>query len=534
MKPGFLTIIALASLSFDPEVQLPPLDEGAILEAYKAEIWQEEDTVFTELLIVARSADFSGLNDIRRYVHAFDLQQQSVELVSARISRDGGREWLDVPEWAIDTLGSTNSWTRQFVVAYPGILPNSLVEIHVIRKDWSLLSHSGLWFVYSPASELPARSLEISVRMESGNTGIDFIAEGYHVINEDGRIVFIADFPETQLILTCIDSWSSLVQLLLNEANTHLSVHEYPPDLREAALEISARSAGEHDLVEQTRFAITDNFRPMSISSECRRFCCRTLQEILDTRIASPLEMALLTSAILRFYGFDAEPVIATDNEPFLPVPDSWDRFLVEVKNTTGCQWLLEPSAFLVPAGYVYRPEGLWLLGFNDSRLRYISPNPSHENYLEEKWTINPKTGSVTLEISSGGFFSMKLRRRFAGLSRAGKQVAFARWLWQSGTALLIENIDASDFYDICTPAVITLEAGMACTDSDSVFLLLPGLIWETPENLLMDFSREWIIEGADWIISPQDVEIIESEGSFFLSTHLPDSYLFLIVAGGN
>ncbi|MBN1434243.1 hypothetical protein JW921_05740 [Candidatus Fermentibacterales bacterium] len=487
--------------------QLDP-SGGALIEEYRIDARLDADTMRVRTRVLARAEGPLGAALLRRAGDRYDPEVQSLSLLLARMGPLGGGGevecWSDIPEWAVDTLYDASSGRAELVFVFPGLTTGWAVEYEVELLDWSGLWECGPWLRFSPG-ELPGiSSLELEIRDDDGGRRISFETDLPGDYTEapgsragEGHLVLHASHPDSGLRVSAIASWEELSGLVLASACS-LAGSPSPPDLREAELEIAARSAIGADLARRASFALTDNLRLIASPPLHRSFSCRSAQEILDSRIASSLEMCALLSKMLVDLGLPAALIACSECEPSIPLPDQWTRFAVRLETASG-ELYLEPAAWASPAGYLRRPEGLWVLEPGGACPPYLAPNTPSENACLEEYELDPTAGRIEMRVQPRGHYSEVLRRLLtAGGSSAPDDIgrALVRWLWRSRWLCMPDTLGSSPLLDLAEPAWLeaVFRVGVV-PEGEQGMLLLPALDWGSGEGVPRSFRRRWTIE---------------------------------------
>ncbi|MBD3369817.1 hypothetical protein GF402_05575 [Candidatus Fermentibacteria bacterium] len=450
---------------------------------YESELWTSGDTLLRKIHVGGIIGD-NGL--LRRLRQNYDPSYQSVRLLGASVAPPSGEE-AEVPSWAVDTLHGGGGYPRCLSVAFPGAVPGSAIDYTILRKDWGRLYEKGPWLLFEP------RTVDVDtvrIFIHDPPPGLEWRGEGYVSEEAEGTLVLRAQNPSSTLWVSSIASWEALGDMLLREAD-EATEPPFPPDLRAAALAASSYGPDGRSMVLRARTLLTESFQPDPELNPLRMVTVRPLQEILDSRKATPLEMAVVMVGICRELGLSPRLLPARDSRPALPVPTGWDRMLVRVLTTDGREILVEPSAYLTEADYVHRPSGLWLLDTERDALLSMEPNPAFENTCREEWRLDPSTGSFDLSLACRGYFDMLLRRKLAGLSLDEAVTALAVWMWHSGSVAAVESLQVSDLFDLSTPATVRAEGRLPL--SDGPYLLAPGMDWDLSVEMESQFERRWL-----------------------------------------
>jgi hypothetical protein len=231
----------------------------------------------------------------------------------------------------------------------------------------------------------------------------------------------------------------------------------------------------------------------------------RDLQLILDSREATPLEMAVVFTAVCRELGLEAVIVPAGGDLDGVPVPTGWDRFLVRVSSEEGDHWYLEPSAYLTGASWIFRPDTLNVI-VDGAPLR-LPPNAPGESVCRETWRIDPAEGTFVLVIETSGWYDMVLRRMTAGIPEEQLLLDLAEWSWLSGRTVVPESATHADPYSLECRMDVSVTGNLWQSTDDRRFAeVLPALDWARPDSIPGELERRWILTGAIGAISGAEV----------------------------
>jgi hypothetical protein len=368
-------------------------------------------------------------------------------------------------------------------------------------RDWSPWFASGPWILFDPAA-LPEIDL-VSVRVEGDDRSLDHSGDGYTcTVPREGNVLAEAEIPRAPLWVAPSSTWTELADMLLAGADSVLS-GVIPPDIRGAVIEAAAAGADPFMAAERARTLLTESFIVADHPPGWQVFRVSGLQDILDRRTATPLEMAVLMAVIGRELGLEAEILPVSSRDPVLPVPAGWDRFLVRLTGDSGRTLVTEPSARLVQSGYVHAPDTLYLLSRREGRVLTRPPGGPMENMCRERWTIDPVNGVFTLELDCRGYYDMVLRRKLAGLGEDELPAALSAWIWRGGVVLVPDSVSVSDFYDLSEPATLLASGVVDCSSPGTgYFTRTPSIPWEVPPGTGTDMVRSWSLPGS--AISPE------------------------------
>ena len=375
-----------------------------------------------------------------------------------RVSRNYNPEWMEVeflhgsygfngaereiPEWAVDTLTGSTGWPRALVAAFPGLRPGMSLRWGFREQNSGIFSNRGLFYTYMADHEPDT----IIVRCEDA-PGLSAWVTGFEESLEDGMRVFTSTGEDyRELWLSTATNWTEVESILLGSA-LEASI-ETPPDLREASIEAGAAGALPRMRVSRGRVLITESMQLLPFPGGDAGFIVRPVQEILDTRSATPMEAATLLSAMCRVMGIDAAVIPATDILPPIPSPLGFFRAFILADGI-----LEEPSEYLSPAGWVDTQDTLWLL-LPGGTIAELPPKMEMEQCMET-WCISPEDGRFTVQVTAKGGFDRELRRRLAGLSHEEMLLKVSDWFRSSEIYFFPDSVVISDFYDLTEPAAM-------------------------------------------------------------------------------
>jgi len=477
------------------------------VSCYSVSITLHQDTLFKVIEIRGHQGSDRLLS---RMTHGFNPETQSIILDRALFS-SGGPGFGPVPEWAVDTLSGSGTWPLSLVTAFPALREGMAIDYRVSITDWSGNWEHGAWAVFSPfVKGIYPDTCRFSVSGD-GVQDLQWHAPGYDISRSHGNLEFTSTDSSDILIVSPFMDFETLEDFLLKESTVFLT-SSFPPDLREAALQATTAGADEYAQSVLSRTLLCNSISPAPSVSGADVFLTRGLQEILDTRRATPLEMALVYAAMCTELGMDAEIIPAGTTGYRIPVPVGWDRYLVRLASGNAFEWYMEPSAFLTRASYIYRPDTLYLL--EDGNVRPMPPNGPEENILREEWYIDPAEGTFMLVIACDGIYDMLMRRRFAGLSQEEKIIAVSEWSWLSGRVLLPDSVSISDPYDLASDMSLSLFGTIWLPPVESHFALyLPVLNWGEVDSISDSVTRRWTLSDTRNFISPHPLimEILDS-----------------------
>lgn len=407
----------------------------------------------------------------------------------SRVSQDYDPDYMSVtflgasrpvPEWGVDTLAGSGGWPRTLMVAMPGIEPGTEVTWAFSAEEFGVNAERGFWWNWSGASGPD------SVRVAVHSSGEYLVhSEGF---TRTGPGEFVSGPEQTRSIWVAspID-WSEACRMVLGGAFPLLSPDDsFPPDLTDAVIQAGAAGASAELFLGRARTLISDNIRVTSPRGEAA-LRVRTLQDILDSRYATPLETAVLFCAMARRAGYDARLAAGRNDLPPFPYPIGWNRFLVRVDTPDGALWF-EPSAPLSPAGYVESPDTLFLLVEGFDRVLAVEPNPGTGNLCRESWSLDPAAGTFTLTIEARGGFDRELRERLGGMPEHDAILAISDWFRASGIHLFPTSCTMSDYFDLALPASLSVN-GVLARSSPPVFERVPDLLWLSPGERVVEVN---------------------------------------------
>ncbi|PIE52078.1 hypothetical protein CSA37_08465 [Candidatus Fermentibacteria bacterium] len=372
----------------------------------------------------------------------FDPDYMEVELLHAEYGFEGALR--SVPDWAVKTLTGSEGWPGALVVAFPGLRPGMEMEWTFRIRDEGRLSSAGLFYTYIAGREPAA----IEVRCPDAE-GLSFRQSGFVCSSRGDRRVFVSnDQNYRELWISTAESWEEVGNLLLESSRA--SAEETPPDLREAAIEAGAAGALPQMRISRGRVLITESMQLLPFPGGDAGFSVRSIQEILDSRRATPMEAATLLSAMCRVMGIDAPVVPATDILPPIPSPLGFNRAFILAEGN-----LEEPGEYLSPAGWVDMQDTLWLL-LPGGILGELPPETLADSCGEE-WEIFPDQGLFTLTVTAFGGFDRELRRKMAGRDANSLLLAAGEWFRASGIHFVPSSVHISDLYDLAEAASITV-----------------------------------------------------------------------------
>ncbi|MCP4646172.1 MAG: hypothetical protein GY852_00350, partial [bacterium] len=258
-----------------------------------------------------------------RVTRDFDPDYMDVEVIGSSYGFPG--QPRNVPEWAVDTLTGSEGWPLALVVAFPGLRPGMTVEWTFRIKDNGNLSQNGLFYTYIAGEEPDTITVSCS-DVEDLSIG----QHGFTVSHDRNRLHFSSiDEGFKELWISTASGWEEVQDILL--ASSRISSMDTPPDLREAAIEAGAAGALPRMRVSRGRVLITESMQLLPFPGGDAGFAVRSLQEILDSRRATPIEAATLLSAMCRVMSIEAPVIPATNILPLVPSPHGFFRTFILV-----------------------------------------------------------------------------------------------------------------------------------------------------------------------------------------------------------
>jgi len=453
---------------------------------YEVLMTMEDDTLVTVINVKGLEGN-DGLFLRNRF--NFDPEFQSLKLNETWFGYPD-QQLRDIPGWAVDTLSGSNGYPLSLVIAFPGLMAGMELGYSLEIRDWSPIWQKGPWLLFLPGDYPDMESF--SVEIIDSPEELFASGEGYSVSRTGNGLSVTAAHPEETLWISPFDSWSLLAEFILSDADSVSSLPA-PPDLRSATIEAAAAGADPLMAVNRARTLLTESFIVLDSPPGWSAFTTRDVQVILDTRHATPLEMAIVMTSICRELGLSTEIIAATDLLPPVPIPAGWNRFLVRVEGREGRSLLIEPSAQLSPSNYVYTPDTLYMLSISSGRLLERAPNSAYENMCRETWTLNPSERSFSLDLDCRGYYDMFFRRRFGGLAVRELPAALSVWIWRSGNILIPDTVIVSDLFDLGEPVRVHATGSLPSPETGTpLFISSPGLTWNEPAEMAYDVTRIW------------------------------------------
>lgn len=464
---------------------------------YSVSISLQQDTLY-------RTIEIKGIQGsdrlLSRISHGFNPETQAISLERAVFGFPGG-ESGPIPQWAVDTLTGSGGWDLALVTAFPALQEGMMIDYRIAVADWSGNWEKGTWAVLSPSFK--GIRPDTSRFTVSGDMleNLNWYGSGYDINESDETLEFTATDSSGLLIISPFINFEDLENFMMQETAVILD-SAYPLDLREAALQATSAGAFQFAQAARARSLLCNSINPSSIVNGRDLFAVHSLQEILDLRSGTALEIALVFAAMCRELGMEAVIIPAGSIDYGIPVPEGWNRFLVRLTSEEGDSWFMEPSAYLTPASYVYKPDTLYII--ENGNIRIMPSNTSEENGLVEDWSINPRNGTFVLEIECSGWYDMNLRRRSAGLCREALILALSEWSWLSGRTIIPDSLTISDPFDLGTDMKLTVHGRLWIPATNSRFAeYLPIIDWMKPEYIPVRLTRRWILSGVEGVYCP-------------------------------
>jgi len=479
----------------------------------RMELRQRGDTLIRSTEV---RAEYLGEEELARLGVPYDPGLQSVVLLYAE-TRAPGAEWVPLPEWARERVDGSGGYPRSLQLAFTGLQPGDSLRWGLVQREWGPRSAAGPWMVLPP----PAGMKMVEVSVERQPSGLRWAGEGW-TGEEDGGLLLRSDTAaHDTLWLTSLQSWRGLGRLML-AGIPEVPRESLPPDLREAALQASSAGADPWSQLCLARTLLTESFQIMRVPSPPASWRVRSLQRILDSRRATPLELAVLLSAMCSVLEMEAEIVPATGFRPLLPVPAGWDRFLLRVRSGRR-SWLVDPAAALAQSDHVPDGERLWMLRIAADTVTAPPEEPSGASLCREEWNLDPEAGTFTLGLYCRGDYDAALRRRLAGLAGREDEAALSLWLWQSGSTCIVDTVEYDEsLFRLERPVEVMVRGRLGYSGTP---LLLPAVDWsldgargeirrtwrlpgsmEAPDSLVRPSGGEWTLLGSENPLPPRTV----------------------------
>lgn len=489
MIKQLLTIICLILAS-------PVISAPSRVSYYSVSISLQEDTL-------RKVIDIRGIQGsdrlLSRITRGFNPETQSV-LLERAVFGVSESETGPIPEWAVDTLSCTAGWQLALVTAFPALREGMTIDYRIVVTDWSGNWENGVWAVLSPSvKNISPDTCRFSVSGDMVEK-LNWQGRGYEISRRDETIEFTATDSSGILVVSPFSTYGELSDFVLREAIVTLD-SSYPPDLREAALQATSAGADQHAQTERARSLLCNSFNPCSAVQGTDVSAVQDLQEILDQRSGTTLEIALVFAAMCRELGIEADIIPASGIDYGIPIPEGWNRFLVKLESDDGEEWFVEPSAFLTPASFIYRPDTLYII--ENGNLRTMPPNEPGENQNSEEWHIDCADGTFSLEMECSGWYDIMIRRMLAGLSSEEMLLTLSEWSWLSGRTIIPDSLTVSDPFDLGTNMTLSVHGILWIpVDNSPAAEYLPVFNWSKPDDLPGETARTWVLSKAENVYS--------------------------------
>lgn len=463
----------------------------SVVDLYSVALSMEGDTL-------VRVMEFTGVQGsdrlLSRISRGFDPSIQSVSLETAHMGTSS-EDLHRIPSWSVDTLTGGSSWRRSLVTAFPNLREGMAVHYRITVRDWSGNWSRGAWAVLSPRLKGIVPDSCVFSFSDGMMEGMVWSGEGYRISSRGGVTRFTARNPSEPLVVTPFTDHRGLEEFLLSAAKSVLA-KPFPPDLREAALQATSAGADGYAQSMRARTLLCNSISPERVMNGRRVNGCRELQEILDSRRATPLEMAAVYTAVCRELGMEAKIIPAGGGNFDVPVPSDWNRYLVRITSSEGDSWFVEPSAYLSPASWIPGADSLRIiLGGEPAEMPRSAASVSR---CREVWRVDALSGTFRLELDCRGWFDMSLRRRTAGLSEEEVVLSLAEWGWLSGRTLVPDTLFHGDPFALDEPMVLTAEGRLwEPPVTDQFAEVLPALLRPGADSVQGSLERQWRISGA-------------------------------------
>ncbi|OPL18523.1 MAG: hypothetical protein AVO35_04115 [Candidatus Aegiribacteria sp. MLS_C] len=474
-------------------IAIPPDPSGICsrISTYRVIHGMEGDTL-------VRTVDLRGVQGsdrlLSRVVIPFDPEYQSILLCDAEMG-PAGADPRDIPSWAVDTLTGSGGRGRSLVAAFPALAEGMEVHVGLVLRDWSDSWSHGAWGVLQPVFNGMKADSCIFCFEQGMIEGIAWSGDDYLEERRNGMLVLSGGASAGPLTFSPFQDHRELYEFILQKADNALS-GPFPPDLREAALQATSAGADHWSQSMRARTLLCNSIAPAAGSEGGSSRECSSLQEILDSRTATPLEMAVVFTAVCRELGMNAEIVPAGGSAEGIPVPSGWDRFLVGLRSDGGGEWLVEPSAYLTPASWITRNGPLNCI--RAGRLFTLPSNNAGESCCIESWKLDTSEGTFVLSLRATGWFDVLLRRMTAGLPVEQLILEFSELCWLAGRTTVPETLELSDPYVLDSRMTITVAGRLGGGGLEAgTIAVLPALAWSVPDSLYSSLDRSWTIEGT-------------------------------------
>lgn len=463
----------------------------SVVDRYSVSLSMRGDTL-------VRVMEFTGVQGsdrlLSRISRGFDPYTQSVSLEMAHMGTSS-EELHRIPSWSVDTLTGGGSWPRSLVAAFPNLREGMAVHYRITVMDWSGNWSHGAWAVLSPRLKGIVPDSCVFSFSDGMMEGLVWTGEGYRMSSRGGGTLFTARNPSAPLVVSPFTDHRDLEEFLLLEADSVLA-EPFPPDLREAALQATSAGADGYAQSMRARTLLCNSISPERVMNGRRVNGCRELQEILDSRRATPLEMAAVYAAVCRELGMEATIVPAGPGNFDVPVPPDWNRYLVRITSSEGDSWFVEPSAYLSPASWISGADSLTIILGGETA--EIPPSSRSLSRCREFWRVDAVSGTFQLELDCRGWFDMSLRRRTAGLSDEEVLLSLAEWGWLSGRTLVPDTVFHGDPFALDEPMVLTAEGRLwEPPAADEFAEVLPALLLPGADSVRGSQERQWTVSGA-------------------------------------
>lgn len=405
----------------------------------------------------------------------FDPACETMELLSATVARPG-EPGEPLPAWAVDTLTGTDGSPLSLVVAVP---PGCTASLRLSSRMFDRLSRTAPSMVLAP----PVPGASMTVLADDREGTLRWEGEGYSASRQGTRTRLVSSAPAGQLALSWMGTWSDLYSALSVEADSILAEGD-PLASREAAIEAGAAGADPSAQLARLRTIFCNSMRFLHPQASGLLFPVRSVEQILGSRTATPLEAAVAFTSVCRRLGMSAGLVFVSGGRWSIPIAGAWNRVLLEVQ-AGGRSYLLEPSAVLSPAFYVRESSGARMLDGDHPFPRPVPAQPQAS--FTESWEITGD-GRFALSARGTGACDCEIRGKLAGLDESRLAVVLSTWSWRSGFTLEVDSVWTSDLYDLGVPAAFGASGRLPPLEGG--YALLPQLVWNTPCE--GGFARTW------------------------------------------
>ena len=439
-------------------------------------------------------------HQLSRIARGYNPETQSITLERAIFGFPEGDSG-PVPRWSVDTLSGSGGWPLSLVTVFPALREGMTMEYTVEITDWSGNWREGAWAVLSPSVKgIRPDTCEFSVAGDFVEN-LRWHGTGYEVSRGADKIEFTADDSSGVLVISPFSTFTELEYFILREVSPALD-SRYPPDLREAALQATSAGADEYAQSVRAKSLLCNSINRTADVPGTRINTVHTLQEILDRRSGTALEVSLVFAAMCRELGMQADILPASETDYGIPVPVGWNRYLVRLETDDGHEWFVEPSANLTSSSYIYRPDTLFVI--ENGNIQVIPPNEPFESSISEEWHIDSEEGTFSLEMKCTGWYDMMLRRKLAGLSMEKTLLSLSEWSWLSGRTIVPDSCSLSDPFDLGTNMALSVFGTLWIPAGNSITAeYLPAFSWAKPEDLPNMSIRKWFLSGIENACSP-------------------------------